>query len=607
MSLDILGTISFSRYTPPLLIPRSKRGWFMYMSINAAIFIIGCLFWRYLQTGNFFTLEFPSWRECFSPSLDKPFLQPLNMFISPWEFLVLGIMLGVLITIPLQIAVMYHIWLAALFALAVGVIAFMPLLGLILAGGCLLAARTPLRRDYPAFAIMFGLLPAWVYLFFAYQATDTSLLEPIERWLVFMPVAIAVLFSITSAEISVFFARLRKFKPGVIWPTVSLAPIAIVLFFSLVGDAKMQYAKINQLAYSETGLFAPADSAFWVPKKFASKDRFKVREKIIETFVARRKNLQAQCERFIARYPNKKFAASSLWMLATSHSCQLDMNNLSAGVVTPSNNFISQDSREYWQLLIEKYPTSPEAVLALYNLAKLDIKNAHKSADPCKLMISANEKLTRARNKLRDNLIKEIHRNEISLERKIANNIFQAQQILPHAQIYIDTLGQVKTLIWKLAENNALDNKQDAIALSKMLCINPNDADYREKLKTLGISSQIRKTKLYNNIKLQFVNSDPIFSSRVSGLKKIAANTKDSDSALHANFLLGKISLQLSPSERKKYKLQSPVFFYRKIEKAKINPWLDAANRQIKMLELNNKNLKVSIKFDHEIKSKKSA
>ena len=608
MSPDILGTISFSRYTPPLLIPRSKRGWFAYMSLNAIVFIAGCLFWRYLQTGDFFSLEFPGWRQCFSPSLDRPFLQPLNMFISPWEFLVLGVMLGILITIPLQIAVMYHVWIAALFALTVGVIAFMPILGIILAGGCLLAARTPLRRDYPAFAIMFGLLPAWIYLFVAYQATDTSLLEPIERWLVFMPVAVAFLFSVASAEIAVFFARWRKFKPGVIWPTLSLIPVAIGLFFSLVGDANMQFAKINQLAYRETGVFAPADPGFWIPKKFVSKDKFKVREKIIETFVARRKKLQAQCLRYVDRYPKNKFAPSALWMLATSHSCQLDMNKLSAGVVSPSTNFASEDSKQYWQNLIKNYPASPEAVLAKYNLAKLYIKQAHKSADPCQKIIAAHKLLIIARKKLRNTIVRETQRNQIVLEKKIANNMFQPQRNFPRARIYQQTLSEIKILIWMLDNNHALDSKTDAVAISRLLSINSNQANYREDLKKLAATPAVKKSKLYNNIKLLYVNSDPNYNSRVAGLIKIAAlGEKDIDASLQANYLLGRISLQLSQIQRKNYKLHAPIYYYKVIEKAKLNPWLDAANRQIKMLELNSAISPVSIKFYHDRKIKKSA
>ena len=579
MTPEIRDTDRLTKYAPPLLKPRNRKRWAIYITLNATMFLVACLFWRYLRTGDFFALTTGTLQESFSPSMDRPLLDPLSVFISPWQFMVIGLVLTVLIAVPLTVAVMYQLLLAICFVLGVGVVADMPLLAMSLAAGCVLAARTTLRRDYPAFAIMIGMIPVCVYFYFAYQATDSSLLEPIERWVIFLPIAGSVLLTILAAEVAVFMARLRKFQPGVVWPTLLLVPAGIAIFFSLVGDSQMQYARINQMFTGPASLNAPADEKYWLTEDIDPRDRFHISENVSENFQLRKANLIKQCKSFTQRYSKKDLTPAVLWVLAEAKSTQLNRNMLERGIVSPSSKFVLQSSEKNWLELAKRYPQSNQAVLAEFNLAKLRAQNAWHNRNPEKQIARALKTLQAVEKKLRYIVSPQGRLDEVD-RIKNRESIFRAQLLHPQLISYQQALSQSVTLIWYIKNNQANLNSDDAFALSKLLNINPCQSNYYKVLTVLAKDPQTKSTKIAGNIALRLAEANPIFANKITALKTVAKEaSSDTDAAIEANYILGAMSLQISKRNRKKFKLKSPAYYFKIVLAARENPWQSVAKQ----------------------------
>ena len=128
-------------YAPPLLKLRRYGRTISCIAINLLLFTGVCVFWGYLHSGKWI----PFTGETFQRGMISPtgmlLLKPLSIFTHPWMIVVVGLLLGVLVLVPLIMAVMYPLFMGIVCALLVGVVGESPLLGLTLLMGCLVASE----------------------------------------------------------------------------------------------------------------------------------------------------------------------------------------------------------------------------------------------------------------------------------------------------------------------------------------------------------------------------------------------------------------------------------------------------------------------------------
>jgi len=231
-------------YSPPLLRPRSTARWLLFVLANIVLYAAACGFWQILsaESGK------PFWESSLHRDLlfEIKQLSPspgtLSILNDPWMIPITGCLLALLIFMPIAMAVMYQLILALGFVMILAVVGMSPELAVILVVGCLLSSRTRLRRHYPFYAILFGILPAAIYLVLVLMLTRSrNEMLLVHDWLMVLPYLTALILAAGSAGLSVLMARLTRFRPGTLWPeAVVLQAIAGGVLFNKIGREQLR-------------------------------------------------------------------------------------------------------------------------------------------------------------------------------------------------------------------------------------------------------------------------------------------------------------------------------------------------------------------------------
>jgi len=226
----------------PLLRPTNRWRMGVFLLINLLGFVLVNAFWLYLSTGKWVDFSPAGYHRGLAIPIGEMLIHPLNVFTHPWMILVLGLLLAVVVFVPIIVAVLYRLLVAAAFVGIIAVFGHAPVLAAAVGIGCLLAARTSLRSDMPFLATLLGLLPVAVYLYlFAFLGTDAAVLAS-QRLVLSLPFLVGGVAAILSAAVVLALARVTGFRPGVVWPVLAVllaAPAA--MFYTRIGVDELQY------------------------------------------------------------------------------------------------------------------------------------------------------------------------------------------------------------------------------------------------------------------------------------------------------------------------------------------------------------------------------
>jgi len=185
----------------PLLRPAGLERTALTVTVSLAAFAVVNSLWHYLGTGQWVDLSGGAFRDDLSGPLGQSFLQPLSVFSYPWMILVDGLLLGAIVFVPLTVAVLYRLIVAAVFVLVVALVGHAPVLAIMLAAGCLLATRTRWRSDKPFLAALLAMAPVAVYLgVFSSWGLDIGL-APVQRVVLLAPVAAALVAAVAAVAL----------------------------------------------------------------------------------------------------------------------------------------------------------------------------------------------------------------------------------------------------------------------------------------------------------------------------------------------------------------------------------------------------------------------
>ena len=124
-------------------------------------FGLSSAFWSKLLTGSFFSFSLQS---VISPKLwylGESVISGVSIFEYPWQILVLGLLMGILATVPLLISQLMSFWYSFPFILLVFFVADLPAFAVCLLVSCIAVACRPLRfrsRFISAAACLLGVL-----------------------------------------------------------------------------------------------------------------------------------------------------------------------------------------------------------------------------------------------------------------------------------------------------------------------------------------------------------------------------------------------------------------------------------------------------------------
>lgn len=523
----------------------------------------GELFWQSTLRGN---LLFEIKQLC-------PFSDRVSAITNPWMPVILAALLALIVVVPVAMSVMYQLVLALLFVVVCAVVGMSPEIAVILVVACLLSSRTRLRREYPFYAILFGMIPVAAYLSIVYLFCRARFeLLPLHRWILLIPFALSVVLAAGVAFMVVLMARMTKFRPGALWPSALLLfSAAAGLFYTYVGIDELLYAQIRAEAQEDLVL-AETDAGSGEPSAPGTE---------LENRIAR---ITKRCTRFLDRYGQSDRAPSVAWIRARTAGTQVNRREPDDGFLRCSHQWPLIKSSKALRLLVGTYPDSDQAGLARGRLGIIELKRIREFVGA-----QRRAQLNRACDMLQE--------AEESLATTVENfplgkNAGNGTLFVPIPPVpdkkdtYAGFLFTMKKLNWLIDRNDVLSDTVAAEALAEWLAVNPCDTDYLSRLESLKNTPKYRESKIGANIAVSWANNLDVFSRTRHLLTIAAGETNDVDAAVEANYELGIIALREAEKPWLTALLgnKGAIDFLEKVTAAPENPWQQSAAETIARL-----------------------
>ena len=591
-------------YAPPLLKMRQRGRTFLCIALNLLLFTLVCIFWGYLHSGKWIPFTGETFRRGMISPTGMLLLKPLSIFTHPWMIIIVGLLLGVLVLVPLIMAVMYPLFLGIVCAVLVGVVGESPLLGLTLLMGTLVAGKTRLRRQYPFLAVIFGMIPVCVFLYiWIYLGLDVATFLPVQQWILAVPFFLGLFVVIVTTQVIVVLVRFNKFQPGMIWPVVLVISILpVVLFFPLIGQGELQYRILVENELSGETIFAPISRGKWVKQRGQGLIAQALNRAVQDDLDRKKLELIRKCDDYLEHYPTHNRAVEIAWLRGQCSSIQCDLSGMDDRMIVYSGDFTRSGSKLLWEQLLRKYPQSDQAGLAKWHLGVLklrEIADIHDDSEVLKQADQAKQMLLEARQKLSE-ILQAHHKLEEQTHSWTAE-IFKTSPTLPHEQDYIKGLFDLDCLLWKINDNDVLKDANSARGMARLLSISPYSENYPQLLKQLMDNPDFSKTKMMDNFQMALAKAMRNPYERADALKKLTEDER-TDTAIEAYYELGRVAMQTAGAKMISLVLDPPNDLFGKVVEARPNPWSTQAKDNLAWLEQNALRYEKKIRHSQNVK-----
>ena len=541
----------------PLLRETSRLRGVIFVTCNMIGFALVNAFLYYLTTGRPFDFSWGSYQRAMATPLGDMLLAPLSIFAYPWMILVAGLLMAAVAFMPIMVAVLYRVWVSLVFIGIVALVGHAPVLAAFLAVGAVLAARTRLRSDMPFLATLLGLAPPTLYFYLFCLAAPHELHSSAQRLVLYSPYLLALVAAIGGAAVVVVMARVTQYRPGVVWPTalvMIILPLAV--FFSCVGPAELNFAVLAQrmedfLAHEGN------DGRGGDLTSVAGKARLEMQQA--------RDRLLADCDRCLRGGPCVPHGAETLWMRAILQDVQLDESSLAQGLIRYSSDGLSKGSVGSWCDLVERYPQSPQAMVAHERLAIDALRNARLPA--------AVEHLDTALALLEEHFAQPA----APAGEGVWDQVFVAEEI-PGDDDYDKALADGVRVQWLMQQNSVrADQAGNVAAFAAYMKLWPgrniSPADLAE------LAQACRDTDLEDNYQYLAALQEKSELLRARKLAEVAQTGHDA--AIMANYELGRLARRPGNSDSPAWReagLHDAAYYFNQVKSAPANPYQAAAD-----------------------------
>lgn len=559
----------------PLLRRTSMLRTVFFVTANLAGFIAVSAFMHYLSVGQWLEFSLAGYRKALVKPLSDIMVTPLSIFTHPWMVVVTGLLVSAVVVVPVLVALLYRLRVAAVFVVAVAVVAHAPLLAAALAAGCFLTASSRLRSDLPYLAMLLGLAPAVVYLAISSFGTRYAL-TPLQQTAILLPYALALATALAAGAVVLALARLTKFRPGVIWP-VLLAFLAapIWLFYQKVGPGEFDYAVIVARIRSDSSVFvaeSAPDIGHWTSPASAPASRAAATLAGRDIAPADTEEMLELCRHFLDRHAGHPRGAAIMWLRAASLEVQIRRRAAAAATTSApaGGRGIAELQGLAWQELARSYPGSPQAMVAYQRLGIAALRDG---------------RFLLALDHLRDAqamLITHLESREAGAARSAWNGVFTPPETLPGYEYYRGVLDEADKIIWLMEINKAVEGShRNRDAFQEYMRNWPFVFASRKEL--LARATGFQGTELADNFALRAVMAEENDLERARQLIPLAAEVNDA--AIIANYELGRLGVRLQDDPAWKEMALKPADAYLKeVINARPNPYQASAQRHLQRL-----------------------
>jgi hypothetical protein len=617
-----------SRDAAPILRATSRRRLAILLCATAFGYAILCAFWSYLSTGEWLRV----WPAHFAADFTGPVTLPdvfertLNVLSHPSMILVGGLVLGTLILAPILVAALDRTWTALIMAPMIWALAHAPAMAVAVAIGCSLAGQTHLRRTAPMLAAILGAVPAGIYLyFFSSAGSGWAAVLPIQRWALKAPYLAAALVAMAGFALVLNLARATRYRAGLVLPILAaLTALPLGIFSWTIGRAELEYQLIAGPLAAGDAIFEPADLASWTAGAGGGGiSPQAIPQRAAADLEERKTELRDRCRRFLRRFPHSPRAPAVLWVLAQCQSLQLDRPALAQGWVkssaahsapVPNEEELSpprraeqvretiQSATKIWEAMLRDYPRSPQAAVASWRLAELDLRglaaagsstaeagaSARAGGGAPAWAGDANVVIRRARERLQAAQAS-LQSREADAGRELAaqgDTVFARAPSVPSRAYCRQVLMRVRRLLWIMERNGIATNPRAAEALGAMLQVNDIGQGPRATAQELyDLAGQYEDTPLAMNLKLAVALAETDCRRRAEQLAMLAEDEHDADTAVEAAYELGLLLLQY-PNLCGMPDMNGPADWFRLARDAGESPWAPLAAERLRYLEI---------------------
>ena len=547
----------------PLLRETSRLRGVIFVTCNMIGFALVNAFLYYLTTGSPFDFSWGSYQRAMATPLGDMLLAPLSIFAYPWMILVAGLLMAAVAFLPIMVAVLYRVWVSLVFIGIVAVLGHAPVLAAFLALGAVLAARTRLRSDMPFLATLLGLAPPTLYFCLFCLAAPHELRSSAQRLVLYSPYLLALVLGIGGAAVVVLMARVTQYRPGVVWPiALVLIILPLVVFFTCVGPGELDFAVLAGKVES----FLPLEGT--EPHKSdltaaAGKARLEMEQA--------RDRLLADCDVYLRGKARDLHGAEVLWMRAILQDVQLDEAALAQGTIRYRSDGLSKGSVGSWGDLVERYPQSPQAMLAHERLAIDALRGARLPA--------AAEHLDQALALLEEHFA----RPSAPATEAVWDQVFVTDEV-PGDVDYSETLSACKNVQWLMRQNSVCaDQARNVAAFAAYMKLWPGRNVCAADLAELALTCP--DTDLEDNYQYLAALAEKSELLRAGKLAEVARTGHDA--AIMAWFELGRLAMLPANGDSAAWReagLRDAEFYFDQVCSAPANPYQASAREHLDRL-----------------------
>ncbi len=610
------GDAASSSRRGPLLRPMSRRRTALFLTVNFLAYAVANALVYYISSGRWYDTSFADYRQAVFQPLGQMLVTPLSIFAYPWMIPVTGLLVAVVVVVPILVTCLYHSRVCVFFLLCVAVLAHAPVLAIVLAGGCVAMAATTLRRRNPSLAMLLGLLPVFVYLYFS-TGELPMVTKPMQNLMLHVPFLLAGVGAIVAGGVVLIIAHYTRYRPGVTWPVlVVLLATPTWVFFGKVGGDELAYAVLAGRLTPSEQLFADQEIEKFFPDEefedWGEGDR-QWREQTLANvnadLAAQKSRLLAACDRFLRRYPGSPRRSAVLWIRGLAADTRVSTVAFEAepGPVSNPNPDAEAEpalvhyyhthslpiSKRTWERLREEHPGDPRAAEAYLRLAQLAIRE-ERFDEAADLLAAGAEVVIEPRTDRQSDA------DEVSPPADESDSpwsgLFVPDPGRPSVAYLKNVSLEISKLRWLMEKNDVPADALSARALAAFLAVDRqglSPSGYEEEL--LRLAKTYTHSNLADNVALAIaMNADSVTPTkattqarrlaRVRALKDME-NEAAADASIEANYQLGLLALEArSFPDLSRYIERPEVYFGRVRDADERNPWRVLAEEHLARL-----------------------
>ncbi len=541
-------------------------------------------FWSKFLTGSFWSFSFQSVTSPEFWYLGRHTISGVSIFEYPWQILVLGLLMGILATVPLLISQLMSFGYSIPFILLVFFVADLPAFAVCLLISCIAVACRPLRFRSRFIAVVLCTAPQLAY--WAYFGGARGV-EPLKWGFSFTPWICAWLIGLGIAGLVLGIGHFTRYRPGLVWIFTSVfLLLAIVTFEIRIGFDELDYQlyvaendpeqiiEFHDHSITEAldktltnsvvrkylaGFFYPTEP---IPLRAElkreiqiqlSQDRwpswFVVPEEL--KYQAARQRLIEQYDLFINRRQKSWRMPIALYYKALLSEYSPDINVLGQKEILHFySDYPHERSREIWYRLYREFGNSPESLEARWRIAKhWAVQGRFEQAE---------ERLAEAQVMVAERL------KELGKEQTQNETFFSPFRPPADSAITVFKLTELQRKLNQLrsliSEENRTVETESIRRLAQFVMLNPHSSDYAVRLEELR-----EKTKdgdpLRDNILLAQTKLIADEQLRAEKLSQLHEKFEDTDGGMQALYELALLKIHLwrqrseesNPEQKKKY------------------------------------------------------